>query len=358
MRKLILLFFVIFFVILILNAEVIVIPIPDVVNPASVTLDEKQLYITEGTSIYIYSLPDFKLIKKFGKRGEGPMEFLPPFGGNVNIDVQPDGIMVISAFKLSYFSKQGDYKKELRLPAALLTNRPIRPLAKGFAGSALQRGTKAEKGLIMISYNIYDSNFKVVKEFYRIAQGYEGPQSKVQFDPIYWALLEPSLYVYDNKIFLGHYGEHERGVIYVFDSKGKKLYDINPPYEKVEFTAGDKAAYKDEFVTGADKQFYETNKHLFKFPSYFPPRQYFQVVDQKIYIQTYKRSKQGERTEFLILDLKGGMLTRVMLPIKYISHFTPYFYGIKNEKLYQIVENEEEEEEEYQLHIIEIDTGK
>jgi hypothetical protein len=80
------------------------------------------------------------------------------------------------------------------------------------------------------------------------------------------------------------------------------------------------------------------------------------VVDQKIYIQTYKRSKPGERTEFLILDLKGGMLKRVMLPIKYTSYFTPYFYGIKNEKLYQIVENEEEEE--YQLHIIDIDTRK
>jgi hypothetical protein len=341
---------------LMLNAQVKVIPLPDVVNPASVTLDENQLYITEGTSIYIYSLPDFKLIKKFGKRGEGPREFLPPFGGNVNIDVQPDGLMVISAFKLSYFSKQGDYKKELRLPAALLTNRPIRPLAMGFAGSALKRGTKAEKSLIMISYNIYDSNFKVVKEFYRIAQEYQGTRSNVQFNPIYWTLQEPSLYVYDNKIFLGHYGEQERGVIYVFDSNGKKLYDINPPYEKVEFTAEDTVAYKNEFVTGVDKQWYENNNHLFKFPSYFPPRQYFQVVDQRIYIQTYKRSKQGEGTEFLILDLKGAMLKRVMLPLKYTSHFTPYFYGIKYEKLYQLVENEEEEE--YQVHIIDIDTGK
>jgi hypothetical protein len=341
---------------LMLNAQVKVIPLPDVVNPASVTLDENQLYITEGTSIYIYSLTDFKLIKKFGKRGEGPREFLPPFGGNVNIDVQPNGLMVISAFKLSYFSKQGDYKKELRLPVFLLTNRPIRPLAKGFAGSALQRGTKAEKNLTMISYNIYDSNFKVIKEFYRTAQGYQGPQSNVQFNPFYWTLLEPSLYVYDNNIFLGHYGEHENGVIYVFDSKGKKLYDINPPYEKVEFTSEDKEASKDEFVTRGNKQFYETNKHLFKLSSYFPLRQYFQVVDQKIYIQTYKRSKQGERTEFLILDLKGDMLKRVMLPLKYTSHFSPYSYGIKNEKLYQIVENEEEEE--YQVHIIEIDTVK
>lgn len=356
MRKLILLFYIIFFVILILNAEVKVIPIPDVVNPASVTLDENQLYITEGTSIYIYTLPDFKLIKKFGKRGEGPREFLPPFGGNVNIDVQPDELMVIGAFKLSYFSKQGDYKKELRLPAALLTNRPIRSLAKGFTGSALKRGTKAEKGLIMISYNIYNSNFEVVKEFYRIAQGYQGSQSKVQFNPVYWTLLEPSLYVYDNKIFLGHYGEHERGVIYVFDSKGKKLYDINPPYEKVDFTEGDKEAYKDEYVTEDDNQYYETHKHLFKFSSYFPLRQYFQVVDQKIYIQTYKRSKQDQRTEFLILDLKGVLLKRVMLPIKYTSHFTPYFYGIKNEKVYQLVENEETEE--YQLYIIDIDPGK
>ena len=68
MKKLILLFLVNLFVMVILHAKVTVIPLPDLVNPASVTLDENQLYITEGTSIYIYSLPDFKLIKKWKRK--------------------------------------------------------------------------------------------------------------------------------------------------------------------------------------------------------------------------------------------------------------------------------------------------
>ena len=59
-----------------LGAETKVIPMPDLMKPQLILLDKTQMYITEDTSIFIYSLKDFKLIKKFGKRGEGPQEFI------------------------------------------------------------------------------------------------------------------------------------------------------------------------------------------------------------------------------------------------------------------------------------------
>jgi hypothetical protein len=329
-----------------------VIPLPDLVNPGSVTLDENQMYITEGTSIYIYSLPGLKLLKKFGKKGEGPQEFLPPFGGHVHLDVLPQELMVISGFRLSFFTKQGSYIKEVKTPPTILTNRFIRKLGEKFVGSTQNWGTRDEKNLIMIAYNIYDSNHKIIKEIYRTRRELQAPGSDIQFNPLYMTLMEPTLYVFDGKILLGHYGQNEKGVLYVFDRNGEKLYDIKPEYEKIIFTEKHKEAYRKEFVTQAEKEFHEANKRLFKYSRYFPERQWFQVVDKKIYIQTYKKNKSSNKTEFLILDLKGKLLKKVMLPLKYATFFSPYFYSIKNGKLYQIVEDDDEI---WGLHITKIE---
>jgi hypothetical protein len=64
------------------------------------------------TSFFLYSLEDFKLVKKFGKRGEGPGEIM---GFNrVHLHVQPDKIMLSNPHKIMYFPKQGDFLKEFR----------------------------------------------------------------------------------------------------------------------------------------------------------------------------------------------------------------------------------------------------
>jgi hypothetical protein len=350
MRNCILLFYLAFFSCSVFATNAI--SLQDLVNPGSITLDENQMYITEGTSIYIYSLPGVKLLKKFGKRGEGPQELLPPFGRHVHIDVLPNELMVISGFRLSFFTKQGSYIKEVKIPSTILTNRYIRKIGAKFIGSTQNWGRRDEKHLIMIAYNIYDSNQKIIKEIYRTRRGLQVLESEIQYNPLYVTVLEPTLYVFDGKIFLGHYGPNEKGVIYVFDSNGKKLYDIKPEYEKIIFTEKHKEAFKKEYVTQAQKDFYKTHKHLFKYSGYFPERQWFQVVDKKIYIQTYKKNKSGNMTEFLILDLKGKLLTKLMLPLKYSSYFYPYLYSIKKGKLYQI---SEDDDEEWEVHIIKIE---
>jgi len=41
------------------------IPLKEVVNPDSISVDQSQLYLTDGTSILIYDLETLKLKKKF-----------------------------------------------------------------------------------------------------------------------------------------------------------------------------------------------------------------------------------------------------------------------------------------------------
>lgn len=53
-----------------------VIELPEIINPDSITVDKNHIYITDFPSVYIYSLKDYRLIKKFGRIGEGPKEWL------------------------------------------------------------------------------------------------------------------------------------------------------------------------------------------------------------------------------------------------------------------------------------------
>jgi uncharacterized protein YlbG (UPF0298 family) len=70
--------------------------------------------VTQEATVFIYSLKDFKLVKKFGKAGEGPREFriLPQLP--LNIDARTDQIIVNSFGKVSYFTKQGEFIKEVK----------------------------------------------------------------------------------------------------------------------------------------------------------------------------------------------------------------------------------------------------
>ena len=45
--------------------------IPEIVNPKVMQIASNNLFITDGMSVYIYSMDDFKLKKRFGQKGEG-----------------------------------------------------------------------------------------------------------------------------------------------------------------------------------------------------------------------------------------------------------------------------------------------
>jgi hypothetical protein len=86
-------------------------------SPELIRVDENKIYITENANIYIYSKKDFKLIKKFGKKGAGPEEFRIGFAnGMLWISVIPGCIFVHSIGKISYFTTEGKFLKRFYLP--------------------------------------------------------------------------------------------------------------------------------------------------------------------------------------------------------------------------------------------------
>ena len=89
-------------------AEIIA-TLDEVMKPTAIEIDDQNLYVVEGTSVYIYSLKDFKLVKKFGKKGEGPKEFKMMI---TRIITQKDDLLINSFGKISFYSKNGKFIKE------------------------------------------------------------------------------------------------------------------------------------------------------------------------------------------------------------------------------------------------------
>ncbi|MCP4149706.1 MAG: hypothetical protein GY757_18310, partial [bacterium] len=123
-------------------------------------------------------------------------------------------------------------------------------------------------------------------------------------------------------------------------------------YEKLKVTEEYKKRVDNWYKTYPSmKKLYHMVKGRLEFPDYFPGIRYFNVADGKVYVLTFKRT--GNKSEFVILDVDGGFLDKVMLPFaqRDIRMWAPY--TIKNNSIYQLIENEDEET--WALHITAIE---
>jgi hypothetical protein len=299
-------------------------------------IEGNRLYITQGHQIFIYSLEDFKLIKQFGKLGEGPGEFMvnPNANeGSVWVYVEPDYILVNSVDKVSYFTLDGEFKKERRCPYG-----EYQPMGDKFVAY----GYIQEDQVNYLTINIYNSDFHKIKELYRQRQMFQEGKKINPFNSI-----GPLNYVYDKKIFI----KGETGAIHVFNITGEKLFDIEYDFEELPVTNAFKKEIDQWYKTNpTTKQYYEIIKQRLEFPPVFPKIRWFNIATGKIYVLTYK--KKDGKSEFYEFDLTGKFLNRYMLPLSEKGGLVFNAYTICNGKIYQLVENENTEK--WELHLTEI----
>jgi hypothetical protein len=48
----------------------------EVVNATAIEIDGDELFVLDEVVVYVYSMKDFKLLRKFGREGNGPGEFV------------------------------------------------------------------------------------------------------------------------------------------------------------------------------------------------------------------------------------------------------------------------------------------
>jgi hypothetical protein len=323
--------------------------LPGVMKPSSINVYGDELYILESGVILVYSLKDLKLIRKFGRKGDGPgeLQVIPTYSNKLT--AYPQYILVETFARLIYFSKDGTLQKEIKKKSPFYFK--TIPIGNNFVINKFKQDQK-------VFYNclsLFDAEMNEIKEIYSQEHFQQGAVPAIKLD----MLLEIALFeVVDDKIFVE---ESPKGfIIQVYDSKGNKLYRIEKEYEKVKVTD----AYENEMMERFKEDpsikaqgGYEQIKNIFKprFPKIFPAIQGLYVSNKKIYVQTYKVKKNKE--EYVIMDLKGNIIKRV-----YIHKFDNVtlmgkiqgtkLHTIHNDKLYYLLESEDEEE--WELHIEEI----
>jgi hypothetical protein len=309
---------------------------PDLKNPNQLYLDDSRIYMVDDTFIYIYSSKDYSFIKRFGKRGEGPEEFKLSANETPFLSICDDHLQAISTGRVSFFTKDGKFIKVL----TTIEGDIFQKIGNSYVGWKRIKDNNIQYELI----NLYDSSFKKIKEISRRESGIQPGKRKI--NPLTWFVN--NFQVYKDKIFI----DKKEFTIFVFNEKGEKLYDINLESEKMRIN--DEMRKRILHYYEVESPYWKIRwprlKSWFVFSEFFPIVRNFQVVDDKIYINTFL--EKNDKSGFIILDLQGKVLKKTLLPLKKESFFVIYPFFIKNNKLYQVLFNDKVEE--WELHVEEI----
>ncbi|MCP4220353.1 MAG: 6-bladed beta-propeller, partial [bacterium] len=197
----------------------------DVMNPHHLVVDGDRFYVSEKSTVAVYSTKDFAFIKRFGRRGEGPGEFksIP------SIKKQRDFLSITCLGKYLTYSLNGELIKEQRLPS------PFTLYCQTAGRNLIGLAAKPVGKRIEMAITLFDSNFKPIKKL-----AVKNSNSSKRYQEALWDYFRHI--VYKDRIYVGNtrYGFF----IEVFDHAGKKLYDINKKNEQVEVTE----EYKKKFL--------------------------------------------------------------------------------------------------------------
>jgi hypothetical protein len=273
--------------------------LPDVQKPHQIAVDGNDLYIFDETdySLHIYTISPFALELKMGKKGEGPHEFkYLPF-----VYVQPESLVCTDFTKTVWFSKKGSVLKVKEYTDFSDFDLNSEMLLIPFKERYLR--ITADHGQQKRHVHLLDSEWKTIKELY------EGPFTWRSEAPIHY---RTDTLCYKDMIFIA---DTRKGFhIEVFDDEGNHLQTIDKNQDVEEVL---------------DR----------------PLLHQYCVSEDKIYATTYK--KENDKTEMIILDLKGNILKRLFLPLSSIQPKRGVLrydlFTVDRGKLYELIKNEETE---------------
>ena len=312
--------------------------LPEAAKPEWLVVDGDRVYAVEKLTVYAYEMKDFKLVKQFIKKGEGPAEAK----SSIYLKASQDGLSVIQRGKIMFFSRDGVLKEEKKILDSISR---VTYLGENLVGTLhnIDQENKAQ----YMSINIFDKEFNPIKML-RKGKSYDlftAPGGGKRDLVVIGETL--AFEVYKNNIYAV---DTQRGFsITVFDKEGNQLYEINKEYKKIKVPESFKENYLQRFKKNP-AVWERTQKMMnFVFPDYYPAIYRFWVKDEKIYVFTYETKEAkpeednpGERN-LLVLDLKGNILKQMFVPDEGLKSF------IDNDGFYYLVENEKDEA--WELHV-------
>jgi|GEM_PF-2176256 len=309
----------------------------EIVNPGTLTVGEKHLYITESIHVFIYTVDGTRLVKKLGKAGEGPWEFRKspaPWIPSLNVYLASETLVVNSIGKVSFFTREGEPIREEKV-AVGNGLAPVVPVGKRWVRTAFAR-PQGESAVFFVS-NLLDEKMKKVKELGRF------PHLSVpgKTNPIVNARIFELMRRFSDGDFF-FLPDPRSGQFQVFTSSGERKAVIQPEYNEVPLSSNDKKRWETYFLNDVRfKRIYESDRANIHYPDNLPVVRDHRPADGRLYIIAGERSSKGFRT--FVYDYSGGFLGELTMPVKDKDILESYPFSIRNHTLYQLVEDEEEE---------------
>ncbi len=327
MRKLILIFTILFTGLTFTAFGDRIAELPEPGKPTLLTMGKDYMYISDGTTIHIYSLKDYKYTGKFGRKGQGPEEMTAMPLQDPMVYLHNNQLIINSVGKVSFYTSKGKYIKEKKPAIPFPIRNMIQPVGANFTGMSFSRKDKET----IINACLFSADMQVKKSH---------PMMPINNNRFEMPYPTPLILTWNDKILTG---STDGFTINIFDKNLNKEDEIKlTDYKSVKMNQSFKErVYKAFAELIPDKTQLDAVKKNMKFKETFPAYQYFYVDNNKLYVLTYLT--EGDKSEFYVFDLKSRkLIKRVMMPYNFMG-LIPAPTAIKDNRLYQILENEDDE---------------
>jgi hypothetical protein len=289
--------------------------LPELNRPSYIDIRENEAYVLDDTVVKVYSLKDCRLLRQFGKRGNGPGELMPNDEIPLQMQLVNGQVFLNSQTKFIHYSYAGEVLKE---KATHFMCMQIIPLGKNYCISRTDFTRKIE---IFFHIMLFDQDLNLLKTIYT-----SKPTSTIRSRG---KVIIPSNFTYmklapSGKRLYVFSGRQEDFQVLVFDLQGKPLKPIKMDYQCPKWTDSFKQEFIDWFKTYPRFRAMGGNEDLIKqyieFPVYLPAIRNILAEENRLYVQTYK--KKANDAEFFVFDENAQLIKQVFLPIPFSPLFT------------------------------------
>lgn len=322
----------------------------EIVDATDLEIDGEELFVLDEVVVYVYSLKDYRFLRKFGRKGNGPGEMVYHRVTPVQMELFNNNVYLYRMYKLAHFSKDGTLVGEKKF--RFLFSQII-PLEKGFIIVKVRLANQYVAGkekFGTITLLLFDTEFKRPKEIFQK----KFPAEDVEKNGYQIFRPNRNLIVRNSKKHLFIFDSQKGPHISTFDAGGIPMEPIFLNLPRI--TVSEK--FKNDVIEWMKLDPYlkviidDWNLKI-RFTQYFPVLRNFTIKNDRIYCQTY--IKENRMSKFFIFNLKGECLKKIFLPSserEMIRFGTNKIYDFHNNKYYYLVDNEKDET--WELYMAEI----
>jgi hypothetical protein len=303
--------------------------------PHCLSVFKDHIYILENGTVYVYEISEAKLVRKFGKRGEGPGETQNfPVRGNM-LFVNYRGVYIDARNKIVLFSHHGQLVKEYKKPYEHFYVKPFQNLWITLYRFPSKKGFN-------LGVSLCDSKFNVQKRL--------GSKSIINNKGEFDLMPDAFNFCVGKDVFFIEFSEEDFLIIGYLE-RGKQAIQIQEKLEKQKVSADDIDFVFEEIkhdpetkLMGGLQAFKKRTKY--KIPDHLPIIKNISCDSGILFVKTFIRRDYSHL--FYFYKVTGEKLGQAYLPFGVTDNLDDQltgrldrYYSFSGDFYYYLQENEE-----------------